>query len=282
LKSALFEQTVAFTYSLEGFTRPLIPGIFAMNALIVLAHPEPHSFNAHLACLAREALRHAGHDVEISDLYAQDFDPREGSARYSLLRDQQFFDAQVQQRYSWDTNTLPPDVSDEIAKIRRVELVVVQFPLWWFGMPAILKGWMDRVFVYGALYTGAMRHETGVCRGKKALFCVTTGSSEDACSYDGQEGDTELILWPSMYAFRYLGFTVLRPFIINGVRSGLQGQKKEQQETRLSETANHYRAVLNNIETRSVVQYNAASDWMPNGKLKADAPVFSPFVRHHQ
>jgi NAD(P)H dehydrogenase (quinone) len=252
-----------------------------MNAFIVLAHPEPQSFNAHLASLAGETLRQTGYNVEISDLYAQSFDPCEGPERYPLLQDQQFFDAQEQQRYSWDRNALPPAVSAEIEKVRRAELVIVQFPLWWFGMPAILKGWMDRVFVYGGLYTGAMRHDTGTCRGKRVLFCVTTGSSEDACSYDGQEGDTELILWPPMYAFRYLGFTVLQPFIIKGVRSGLYGLEKEQQETCLMNAADLYCAVLKDTDARSVVQYNVASDWMPNRKLKSGATVFSPFIRHH-
>jgi NAD(P)H dehydrogenase (quinone) len=252
-----------------------------MNALIVLAHPEPHSFNAHLVSLAEETLRQSGYNVVISDLYAQSFDPCEGPQRYPVLRDRQFFDAQAQQRYSWDRNALPQEVLAEIEKIQRAELVIVQFPLWWFGMPAILKGWMDRVFVYGGLYAGAMRHDTGACRGKKVIFSVTTGSSEDACSFDGQEGDTELILWPPMYAFRYLGFTVLRPFIINGVRSGLGGLEKEQQETYLLKAADLYCAVLKEIDARSAVQYNVASDWMPNKKLKPGATIFSPFIRHH-
>ena len=125
-----------------------------MNALIVLAHPEPQSFNAHLASIAGETLREAGYNVELSDLYAQDFDPREGPERYPLRQDQRIFDTQAQQRYSANNDVLPPDVCAEIEKIRRAELIVVQFPLWWFGMPAILKGSIDRVFVYGGLYTG--------------------------------------------------------------------------------------------------------------------------------
>lgn len=253
-----------------------------MNALIVLAHPEPDSFNAHLACLAADTLRLTGHIVEISDLYAQDFDPREGPERYPLLQDQHFFDSQAQQRFSSNNDSLPEDVSAEVEKIRRADLIIVQFPLWWFGVPAILKGWMDRVFVYGCLYTSASRHDTGVCRGKKVAFCVTTGSSEDACSYDGQEGDTELILWPPMYAFRYLGFTVLHPFIIKGVRAGLQGAQREQQEARLSNATALYCVALKDIETRSVVQYNEGSDWAPNRKLKPGAAVFSPFIRHQE
>jgi NAD(P)H dehydrogenase (quinone) len=253
-----------------------------MNALIVLAHPEPDSFNAHLASLAGETLRQQDYIVEISDLYAQGFDPREGPERYQSLQDQSVFDAQAQQRFSSNNDSLPPDVSAEVEKIRRADLVIVQFPLWWFGMPAILKGWMDRVFVYGCLYTSSLRHDTGVCRGKRVIFCVTTGSSEEVCSYDGQEGDTELILWPLMYAFRYLGFTVLRPFIVKGVRSGLQGQEREQQKARLLTAAGRYCAALEAIEARSVVQYNEASDWTPSRKLKSGAAVFSPFIRHHQ
>jgi putative NADPH-quinone reductase len=144
---------------LHSLSTPFALKVSVMNALIVLAHPEPHSFNAHLVSLAEETLRQSGYKVEISDLYAQSFNPCEGPQRYPLLRDRQFFDAQAQQRYSWDRNALPPEVLAEIEKIQRADLVIVQFPLWWFGMPAILKGWMDRAFVYGGLYAGAMTPE---------------------------------------------------------------------------------------------------------------------------
>ncbi|WP_251274077.1 NAD(P)H-dependent oxidoreductase, partial [Enterobacter hormaechei] len=91
----------------------------------------------------------------------------------------------------------------------------------WFAAPAILKGWLDRVLVYGPMYNSRLRHEHGAMRGKRALLSVTTGSSARACAVDGREGDTRLLLWPLMYSLRYVGFDVMEPHVVHGVRSGL-------------------------------------------------------------
>jgi NAD(P)H dehydrogenase (quinone) len=163
---------------------------------------------------------------QISDLYASNFDPRESGRHFTVRRDPERFDAAAEQRFSWEHQALPADIADEVHKVLSADLVILQFPLWWFGPPAILKGWLDRVFVYGGMYSSARRHDRGVCRGKRALLCVTAGSSEAACSPDGPEGDTRLMLWPTLYALRYVGFTVLEPFLIHGVRSGL-GRSRE-------------------------------------------------------
>jgi len=189
------------------------------------------------------------------------------------------FDAQSEQRFSWEHESLPADVKEEVEKIFWADLLLLQFPLWWFGPPAILKGWMDRVFVYGGLYTGARKHDRGRCRGKRALMCVTSGSAETACTYNGYEGDTSLILWPSLFAFRYVGFTVLQPFIIHGVRGGLKGPDAEAQHRVLDSRKQEYREYLLHIDDAPTVPFNSADDWDENGKLKPEAPTYSPFIR---
>src|SRR5262245_26959016 len=117
-----------------------------MKVLIVLAHPEPCSFNAELARVAGEVMRGQGHDVDVSDLYAMRFAADEHGRHFAQRKDPSRFDAQTEQRYSTEREALPADVRREIEKVLWAELVIFQFPLWWFGMPAILKGWMDRVF----------------------------------------------------------------------------------------------------------------------------------------
>lgn len=99
-----------------------------------------------------------------------------------------------------------------IELLRWADTLVLQFPFWWFGAPAILKGWMDRVFVYGGVYDSRHRHENGVMRGKRALLTVTAGASAQACAPDGRDGDMRLMLWPIMHALHYIGFSVLEPF----------------------------------------------------------------------
>jgi NAD(P)H dehydrogenase (quinone) len=202
-------------------------------------------------------------------------------ARYfSLRRNPDQFDAATEQRFSWEQNALPGDVSSELAKILVADLVIVQFPLWWFGPPAILKGWIDRAFVYGALYSSARRHDRGMCSGKQVLMCVTTGSTEAACAPDGREGDTRLMLWPTLYAFRYVGFTVLEPFLIHGVRSSLRGADAEAQARRLAGETERYRQRLLALHDAPAIAFNSDDDWDEAGKLKSGAPVHSPFIRH--
>ena len=252
----------------------------SVNTLIILAHPEPLSFNAHLARSARDTLSACNHAVQISDLYASDFDPCESGRHFPDRRNPERFDAAGEQRFNCERRTLPSDVAGELDKLLAADLVILQFPLWWFGPPAILKGWMDRVFVYGGLYSSEQRHDRGVCSGKRALLCVTTGSSEAACSPDGREGDTQLILWPTLYALRYVGFTVLQPILIHSVRSGLHGTEAEVQDQYLARETQRYRELLLDLRSIPVVAFNSDDDWDEHGKLKPTAPVHSPFIRH--
>ncbi|MDP9024385.1 MAG: NAD(P)H-dependent oxidoreductase [Candidatus Eremiobacteraeota bacterium] len=251
-----------------------------MNVLIVLAHPDGRSFNASLARRAKAVFTARGDAVRVSDLYRSEFDPCEGPRHFGARRDTRAFDVQSEQRFSWESGTLSSDVRLEIDNILWADLVILQFPLWWFGPPAILKGWMDRVFVYGGLYTSARRHDRGVCRGKKAVLSVTAGSAEASCAYDGREGDTKLILWPLLYALRYVGFTVLDPSIIYGVHGGLR--RGAERESRFAVAIERYATLLQKIELVPAVPFNADSDWDENGKLKPGAIAYSPFIRHEE
>lgn len=251
-----------------------------MNVLIVLAHPEPRSFNGALARVAMETFLSHGHAVRISDLYERKFDPAEHGRHFSRRKNVARFDAQVEQRFNAEHETLPADVQREIDDLLWAEFVMLQFPLWWFGVPAILKGWMDRVFAYGALYTGSCRFDAGVCRGKRAMLSVTAGSSAEACAHDGQEGDTNLMLWPIHYALHYLGFTVLEPRLITGVRGGYSGARAARQDRHLDAQLQAHRTWAAELNGLPVIPFNSAEDWDEGRKLKPNAPVYSPFIRH--
>ena len=130
-----------------------------MNVLIVLAHPEPHSFNAHLVEQARQAGWRRG-TVKTVDLYQEGFDPREGAGHYPSRKQAGRFDAMQEQRHHWTIRALPAEIRRHIELLRWADTLVLQFPFWWFGAPAILKGWMDRVFVYGGCTTAATAMRT--------------------------------------------------------------------------------------------------------------------------
>ncbi len=251
-----------------------------MHALILVAHPEPRSFNAHLADTAAAAWRGQGHTATVLDLYAEDFDPREARGHYRDPLDPARFDAQREQRHHWRRGALAPAIERHLALLHAADALVLQFPLWWFGAPAILKGWMDRVFVYGALYSSRRRHEHGPLRGRSALLSVTTGSSAAACAPDGREGDTRLLLWPLMYALRYIGFEVLEPHLIHDVRGDLDAAAAGARDARLARRCDAYRARLADWAAWPRVPFNPGADFGPDGALRPDAPSHSPFIRH--
>jgi NAD(P)H dehydrogenase (quinone) len=112
-----------------------------MKILLVVAHPRPESLTFHAARAFAEAATENGHEIEWADLVAEKFDP--------VLREQDEPDwGNAQKTYS-------DAVLREMARIERNEATVMVFPVWWWSMPAILKGWIDRVWNHGWAYGGA-------------------------------------------------------------------------------------------------------------------------------
>ncbi len=253
-----------------------------MKAHIVLAHPERNSFNGRLAGVARETLKSGGFEVTLSDLYDMNFDPCEAGRHYTERSDKSVFHAQTEQRFNAANHTLPQDIREESDRLLNADLLVVQFPLWWFGAPAILKGWMDRVFVYGKVYKSQMRYDAGICRGKNMIACITTGASADSCSFDGREGDTRLIAWPLLFPFRYIGFNVLEPMIMHGIGGVSSIENHEDGISDLDRYEMDWASVLSNLEARKTIPFNADDDFGEDKRLKPDAVAYSPFISHHK
>ena len=251
-----------------------------MKAHIVLAHPESKSFNSRLANITNSKLEAAGWEVTYSDLYANNFDPREGPMHYQKLSNSEQFHAQTEQRFHAESETTPHDVAIERDKMLQSDLLIVHFPLWWFGMPAILKGWIDRVFIYGSVYRSQMRYDTGICKGKKMLACITTGASQDSCSFNGREGDTRLHAWPILYPFRYIGFDVLEPTIFHGVGGVAFMEEQEDGLSDIDRYINQWGDTLDSLENRKITPFNRDTDFDENKRLVANAPVYSPFISH--
>lgn len=251
-----------------------------MKAHIVLAHPEAKSFNGQLANVSRDVLKAASWQTGMSDLYAMDFDPREGAHHYETRKNPDVFHAQTEQRFNADNGSLPATIASEIQCLLNCDLLVVHFPLWWFGMPAILKGWMDRVFVYGSMYKSTVRYDTGVCAGKRMIACVTTGANEHNCAHNGREGDTRLLLWPILFPFRYLGFHVYEPEIFHGVGGVAFVEGHENGLSTLNTCAGRWSETLKNLPSRQLVPYNRDHHFDENKRLLPNAPAYSPFIRH--
>lgn len=186
-----------------------------MKIFLLLAHPEPRSFNGALYQTAQEVLRRAGHEVETSDLYAMQFNPVSGRHNFTTIKNPEYFKPQIEEMHATEMGGFAPDLETEMRKLEACDLMIWQFPLWWFGLPAILKGWADRVFAMGRTYGGDRFYENGVFQGKRALLSLTTGGPAPVYQPGGWNGDLQAILRPIQRGiFRFTGFQVLSPHVV--------------------------------------------------------------------
>jgi NAD(P)H dehydrogenase (quinone) len=253
-----------------------------MHAHIVLAHPEPQSFNGALAAVARRSLERLGWSVSVSDLYVMGFDPCERAEHFTDRQDPARFNAQNEQRHASMNGTLPAVIADEVARLDKADLTILQYPMWWHLPPAILKGWLDRVFAYGEVYASKRRFENGRFTGKRAMLSVTLGTSAETYDFNGRSGDIDLLLWPVNFSLAYVGFTVLEPFAAYGVEAGIQYSDPGVIAARLEAIQANLAARLRNLDEVPAIPFNRMSDWGADGRIMPSARVFSPFIRHRR
>ncbi|MGZ3146493.1 NAD(P)H-dependent oxidoreductase [Lentzea chajnantorensis] len=195
------------------------------TALWLYAHPRRDSLNDHLLQAGTKALSQR-YDVTVSDLYAQGFDPVLSRRDLGDLADRPGNISELVGQVYADGG-LPADVLEEQAKVAAAELLVVQFPLWWYGPPAILKGWFDRVLTSGFAY-GDLDPEFGVPRrygdgglgGRKALVVVTAGEDERSIGPRGISGDLDSLLFPITHGVLwYIGIEALDLHVVHDADS---------------------------------------------------------------
>ena len=254
-----------------------------MHAHFVLGHPEPNSFNAHLVHSGVQALTASGWTTSVSDLYSMGFDPCERGDFFSDRVDPKRFDVQTEQRHASESGTLPVHVAAELERMDNADLLILQYPMWWHMPPAIMKGWFDRVWAYGAAYTSSKRFENGRFAGKRAMLSVTVGTSRETYMHDGRSGDIDLMLWPVNFNLAYAGYTVLEHFVAYGVEAGLRYSDPAVVEARLQDVVRDFqRTMESGASERAVIPFNRKAEWGPDGRIAPDAPVFSPFIRHKE
>jgi len=188
-----------------------------LNVLVVLAHPERGSFNSALCEAAVAEVERLGHRAEVSDLYAMRFAAAGGRDDFAVRRDPDHFHYQSEQLAAAHAGTFVPAIAAEQDKLRRADILILQFPLWWGGPPAILKGWIDRVCAYGVTYADGTRFDAGLFRGRRAMLSVTTGGTPHRFSDAGGYGPIDKVLWPVQHLFlAYLGYEVVAPQVCYG------------------------------------------------------------------
>jgi len=239
-----------------------------MQVLVVYAHPEPESFNGALLNVARETLTAAGHDVEVSDLYAQGFNPVAGTHDVKERQDKSVFNLGAEQMHAAKNAGFADDVQAEIDKLMRSEVLILQFPMWWFSMPAILKGWIDRVFAFGQAYDFGRTWDAGVFVGRRAMLTITASAPAAAFMPDGRSGDMERVLWPIHGGVLALcGYSVLPPFIAHGIP--FVGDEAMQAELQ------RYRNKLESLDGATPMFFHGSAD-IEAHRLKPDIEPATP------
>ena len=186
-----------------------------MRVFIVHAHHEPISFNGAMTREAVVALKAAGHEVVVSDLHAMSFDPLSDRRNFRTVKDPERLKQQAEESYASEQNGFVPELQAEMDKLFWSDTLILQFPLWWLGMPAIMKGWIDRVLAVGRTYGGGRYFDRGVFAGKRALCALTAGGGAGAYSADGIYGPISAILYPIHHGIlNFLGFSVVEPFVV--------------------------------------------------------------------
>lgn len=194
-----------------------------MNVLIVYAHPEPKSLNGSLKDFTVTRLEAAGHVVQVSDLYAMEWKATVDADDSQDPPLGERFNPSLDSKHAFANGRQREDISREQEKLRWADAVILQFPLWWFSMPAILKGWVERVYAYGFAYgvgehsdaRWGKRYGEGAMGGKRAMLMVTMGGWESHYSERGINGPMEDLLFPIQHGvLHYPGFEVLPPFLV--------------------------------------------------------------------
>lgn len=230
-----------------------------MNVLLVLAHPERHSLNGALVDIATRELTSLGHEVQLSDLYRMDWKTTVDQADFphSATTPLNVAAASAQ---AYGAGQLTEDVKAEQEKLRWADTVIFQFPLWWFSAPAILKGWIERVFSAGFAYGTGKSYGDGCMKGKRAMLSVTIGGTEHDYSARGICGPIDDLLFPLTHGtLFYTGFATLPSFLV------YSANRLEERGEGFSELVDRYRERLATLETTAPIPFRSATsgDYAP-------------------
>lgn len=192
-----------------------------MKVLWVFAHPEQRSLGGALKDEGARTLRELGHEQQLSDLYAMKWNPVVDADDFGHDPSERLV-VGSESRRAYASGSLSGDILAEQDKIAWADALIFQFPLWWYGMPAILKGWFDRVFVKGFAYGVSedgrtLRYGDGKLTGKRAMVVLTAGAREASLGPRGVNGDINDLLFPLQHGtLWYAGLSVVEPLVVPG------------------------------------------------------------------
>lgn len=186
-----------------------------MQFHLVHAHPEQASFTAAMRDTIVDAVTGTGHSITVSDLHAMNFNPVMSAADFGDRNDPDHLTYALEQRHNWKNGTLAPDIATEIEKVMAADVLGFTFPLQWFGVPAIMKGWIERVMISGPFYGGRRVYNQGGLTGKRAFVAFGLGGRPHMFGDDAIHGPLVGGMMKHFFqgSLGYVGLNVHEPFI---------------------------------------------------------------------
>lgn len=180
-----------------------------MNHLIILAHPNTKSFGKAIGETVSKASASRGFTTKMKDLYSENFNPVLGPSDFE----------------AFGSGKIPADIKAEQDLINWADIISFVYPTWWTGLPAILKGYIDRVFSYGFAYEVQNGAVEGLLKGKRVRLFSTTGTPDSVYDSNGmhnslkQTQDTGIFRFSGIEDVENLFFGAV-PYVDDNTRNG--------------------------------------------------------------
>lgn len=214
-----------------------------MKAHIVFTHPNLQSFNGQMRNMAIQTLEEMGWTVSVSDLHQMKFKAAADEEDFTSLSNEGFFDLQKEQSMALQNQSFSEDIKREHQLLHEADLIIFQFPLWWESMPALMKGYIDRVFSMGWAYSGGK-----ALAGKSVLVSTTTGAPDFVWIPENRWTIKDTFKHLFIGTFQLCGMQSLEPFIAYSAK-----RMSEEDKNRTIEKYQQYlKAVSENLKTVSV------------------------------
>lgn len=199
------------------------------NFLVVLAHPNVKSFNAAILKKTVNSIISQGHSVEVSDLYRMNWNAVAGKNDFISHLNSEEIHLIDEQQNSLANNLYVENLKTEMEKLKKADYLIMIFPLWWASAPAILKGWIDRVFSCDFAWGLKAHFNNGLMLGKRAALFTTAGGDAKEYSEEGEQGATVTqMLHPILRgSLAFCGFDVLPIHSIFEVEDCSEEERKE-------------------------------------------------------
>ncbi|SJM71241.1 NAD(P)H-dependent oxidoreductase [Gulosibacter sp. 10] len=178
-----------------------------MHALVLYAHPEADSLTASLSRRLAERIRETGSTAEIADLAGEGFDPRYSEADLAVLR---------------GAGEAPEDIRREQERIERADAIILVHPVYWWGMPALLKGWLDRVLTFG----WAFGSEDATALAGRDVHLVRLAGNAPA-TYDNHGYRDAIRTSVEHGVFEFVGGPVASSHLVHSAPEGLESRLDE-------------------------------------------------------